>query len=59
VKSGDSCNYDASRPKFDGNDEKKVKVDEKYLKSNVAVIRLRLQQAGVRLAHLINKTLGQ
>jgi len=60
VKSGQTCRYDAQRTTFEGGTpEKTAHVDQQYLKAHARVVRLRLQQAGVRLAHLLNKTLGQ
>ena len=42
-----------------GEDEKIVKVDAAYLELHVSFVRDRLKRAGIRLAHLLNTTLGR
>lgn len=36
-----------------------VKVDEAYMKANIPTIKLQLQRAGIRLAHLLDGALGK
>jgi len=43
----------------EGEDEKVVIVDIAYLEQHVPFVRDRLRRAGVRLADLLNRTLGQ
>jgi len=61
-----SC--DASRPATghsangnfsEGEDEKVVVVNAAYIEQHVPCVRDRLKRAGVRLADLLNRTLGQ
>ena len=43
----------------EGEDEKVVIVNIAYLEQHVPFVRDRLKRAGVRLADLLNRTLGQ
>ena len=43
---------------MEGEDEKAV-VNVAYLEQHVPFVRDRLKRAGIRLAHLLNSTLGQ
>jgi hypothetical protein len=57
---GPACVYQAGRESFAvGEEEKAVVVNATYLDQHAAVVRDRLKQAGIRLAHLLNTTLGQ
>jgi len=59
VRAGTKCIYDQGRETFTpGEDEKVVKVDAAYLERHVSFVRDRLKRAGIRLAQLLNTTLG-
>lgn len=59
VQIGDECVYEPGNPTFDeGETEKTVTVDDHYLTEHAPIIELRLKQAGVRLAHVLNQALG-
>jgi hypothetical protein len=56
---GDTCQYEADNRKFDeGEPEKVVVVDDAYLDIHAPVARERIAMAGVRLAELLNRALG-
>ena len=60
VRAGAKCVYDQGRETFvPGEQEKVVKVDAAYLELHVSFVRDRLKRAGIRLAHLLNTTLGR
>jgi len=44
---------------LEGEDEKVSIVNSEYLEQHVPFVRDRLKRAGVRLADLLNRTLGQ
>jgi hypothetical protein len=48
VKHGDSCDKPSGS----------VKIDQAYIDANVPIVREQLQKAGIRLAHLLDKALG-
>jgi len=52
--------YQAGNETFsEGEDEKVVVVNAAYLEQHVPFVRDRLKRAGIRLADLLNSTLGQ
>ena len=54
------CFYQQGNETFsEGADEKVVVVNVAYLEQHVPFVRDRLKRAGIRLAHLLNSTLGQ
>lgn len=56
---GSKCVYEPGREAFDDGDaEKFLTVDQRYLDVHAPTIALRLKQAGVRLNELLNATLG-
>jgi nuclease S1 len=60
VQEGSTCSYDAGRETYQpGSTERVVKVDAAYLDAHKATVIERLKRGGVRLAHLLNKALGQ
>lgn len=60
VRAGTKCIYDQGRETFTPVEEEKVvKVDAAYLELHVSFVRDRLKRAGIRLANLLNTTLGQ
>jgi len=60
VRVGATCFYQQGNETFsEGEDEKVVIVDAAYLEQHVPFVRDRLKRAGVRLADLLNRTLGQ
>ena len=60
VRVGAKCFYQQGNETFsEGEDEKVVVVDAAYLEQHVPFVRDRLKRAGIRLAHLLNSTLGQ
>jgi hypothetical protein len=59
VMVGGTCRYAADNREFDeGEPEKVVVVDGGYLDRHAAVARERIAMAGVRLAGLLNRALG-
>jgi S1/P1 Nuclease len=59
VMVGDSCQYTADNREFDeGEPEKVVVVDDGYLDRHARIARERIAMAGVRLAGLLNRALG-
>ena len=60
VRAGAKCVYDEGRETFTpGEEEKVVIVNTAYLELHVSFVRDRLKRAGIRLANLLNTTLGQ
>ena len=60
VRVGARCFYQQGNETFsEGEDEKVVIVDAAYLEQHVPFVRDRLTRAGIRLADLLNRTLGQ
>jgi hypothetical protein len=60
VMSGNLCAYEPGNDTFDpGEQEKSVMVDATYLTMHEQVVKDRLKRAGVRLALLLNRALGQ
>src|SRR5215467_3227432 len=60
VRVGTKCFYQQGNETFsEGEDEKVVVVNVAYLEQHVPFVRDRLKRAGIRLAHLLNTTLGQ
>ena len=60
VRVGAKCVYQQGNETFTvGEDEKVVVVNVAYLEQHVPFVRDRLKRAGIRLAHLLNTTLGQ
>lgn len=60
VQVGSKCIYRQGNETYsEGEEEKVVRVDMAYLERHVPAIRDRLTRAGIRLADLINKTLGR
>ena len=60
VRVGTKCVYQQGNETFTvGEDEKVVVVNVAYLEQHVPFVRDRLKRAGIRLAHLLNTTLGQ
>src|SRR5262245_53068729 len=60
VQEGQSCAYEPGSPTYDpGKAEKVVVVDNAYLERNAPIVAERLKQAGVRLGHLLNTSLGK
>ena len=56
---GDACHYEAGNREFaEGEPKKAVVVDDAYLDRHTPVARERIAMAGVRLAGLINRALG-
>jgi len=54
------CVYQQGNETFTvGKDEKVVVVNVAYLEQHAPFVRDRLKRAGIRLAHLLNTTLGQ
>ena len=59
VMVGDTCQYAADNREFDeGEPEKVVVVDDGYLDRHASIARERIAMAGVRLAGLLNRALG-
>src|SRR5215470_453329 len=60
VRVGTKCLYQPGNETFsEGEDEEVVVVNAAYLEQHVPFVRDRLKRAGIRLAHLLNSTLGQ
>ena len=60
VRVGTKCFYQPGNETLsEGEDEKVVVVNAAYLEQHVPFVRDRLKRAGIRLAHLLNSTLGQ
>lgn len=60
VNEGNSCLYEHGHPALvTGDSEKAVVVDDAYLERQEPVVTERLKRAGVRLAFLLNTTLGK
>jgi hypothetical protein len=60
VNVGSSCRYRQTRTEYhDGEPEKTTRVDMKYIEAHGVEVRERLKQAGVRLANLLNLSLGR
>jgi S1/P1 Nuclease len=56
---GDTCQYAAENREFDeGEPERVVVVDDGYLDTHALIARERIAMAGVRLAGLLNRALG-
>jgi hypothetical protein len=59
VMVGDTCQYMAENREFqEGEPEKVVVVDDSYLDIHAPIARERIAMAGVRLAGLLNRALG-
>jgi S1/P1 Nuclease len=59
VMVGNTCHYAADNHEFDkGEPEKVVLVDDGYLNMHAPIARQRIAMAGVRLAGLLNRALG-
>lgn len=59
VMAGDVCQYEAdNRELADGEPEKVLLVDDAYLDRHAPVVRERIAMAGIRLAGLLNRALG-
>jgi S1/P1 Nuclease len=59
VMVGDACQYEADNRELDaGEPEKMVVVNDAYLDMHASVVRERIAMAGVRLAGLLNRALG-
>ena len=59
VRVGTKCVYQQGNETFsEGEEEKVVVVNVAYLEQHVPFVRDRLKRAGIRLAHLLNSTLG-
>lgn len=57
---GNRCVYEAGNETYDtGETEKVVVVDDAHLERQEPIVTERLKRAGVRLAHLLNTTLGK
>jgi hypothetical protein len=57
---GDTCRYAADNREFgDGELERVVVVDDGYLDRHAPIARERIAMAGVRLAGLLNRALGE
>ena len=60
VRAGTKCIYQQGNDTGTvGEDEKVVAVNIAYLEQHVPFVRDRRKRAGVRLAHLLNTTVGQ
>jgi S1/P1 Nuclease len=60
IREGNGCIYAPGHPTYNaGETEKVVVVDNAYLERNAPIVAGRLRQAGVRLAHLLNRSLGK
>lgn len=58
VQQQGACWYDISNMMLDQEEDwRSLVIDADYLRRNAPAVRQRLQQAGVRLAHLLNKSL--
>jgi hypothetical protein len=56
---GDTCQYTAHNREFDeGEPERVVMVDDSYLDRHAPIARERIAMAGVRLAGLLSRALG-
>jgi hypothetical protein len=56
---GDTCQYAADNREFDeGEAERMVVVDDDYLDMHASIARERIAMAGVRLAGLLRRALG-
>ena len=55
---GDTCQYAADNVDFEGEPEKVFLVDDGYLDRNAPIARERIAMAGVRLAGLLSRALG-
>jgi hypothetical protein len=56
---GNTCRYAADNREFDeGDTERVVVVDDSYLDMHAPIARERIAMAGVRLAGLLNRALG-
>ena len=52
-----TCRYDSARTLFDGSNPRTVPIDAQYQAMAMPIVRQRITQAGIRLAHLINLAL--
>ena len=60
VQKGSACDYDVGRPTYQrGSRERVVELDARYLNAQKVIVVERLKRGGVRLAHVLNQTLGQ
>jgi hypothetical protein len=60
VHEGNGCIYEPGHPTYTaGETEKVVVVDNAYLERSAPIVADRLRQAGVRLAYLLNTSLGK
>ena len=60
VQEGRACDYDVGRPTYRrGSRERMVDLDARYLSAQKVVVVERLKRGGVRLAHVLNQTLGR
>lgn len=56
VVAEDTCEYEPGNPTLDpGEPRRTVQIDDAYVESATPIIRQRLKQAGVRLAHLLDE----
>ena len=59
VVAADVCEYEPGNPMLDpGEPKRTVQIDDAYVDDAKHIVRQRLKQAGVRLAHLLDKTFG-
>jgi hypothetical protein len=59
VKVGDACQYEADNPELDADEpEKMIVLNDAYVDRHAPIARERIAMAGVRLAGLINRALG-
>jgi hypothetical protein len=57
---GTRCVYQIGNERYSqGEEEKVVVVNMAYIELHVPLVRKRLKRAGIRLAHLLNTSLGQ
>ena len=60
VQEGRACDYDVGRPTYQrGSRERVVDLDARYLSAQKVIVVERLKRGGVRLAHVLNQTLGR
>lgn len=52
-----TCQYDMARKAFSGSNPRTVQIDAQYQAMAMPIIRQRITEAGIRLAHLINLAL--
>ena len=60
VQVGNECRYDVDRTTFQqGGEEKTVSIDQQYIDLQGPIVKQRLQQAGVRLAQMLNQVFDE